>query len=95
MKKTIINIIITLLIGTLMFYITLPAINLNNMGFYTFIAFIFIVFAVLQTINKDNLKLFSSKRKLQPLFSFPKEIIYIFSIFPKNNTLTSRSKHQK
>ena len=76
MKKTIINIIITLLIGTLMFYITLPAINLNNMGFYTFIAFIFIVFAVLQTINKDNLKLFSSKRKLQPLFSFPKEIIY-------------------
>ena len=40
MKKTIINIIITLLIGALMFYITLPAINLNNMGLYTFIAFI-------------------------------------------------------
>ena len=51
MMKKIINLIITLIIGAIVYYFTLPALNLNNMGFYIFISFLVITFAVLDTIS--------------------------------------------
>ena len=51
MIKKIINLIITLIIGAIVYYFTLPALNLNNMGFYIFISFLVITFAVLDTIS--------------------------------------------
>ena len=61
--KRILNIIITLIVGAIIYYFTLPAINLNNMGFYTFLGTIAIIFAVLETFNKDSIKLLSSKKR--------------------------------
>ena len=49
--KRIINLLITLVIAAIVYYFTLPAINLNNMGFYIFIFFIIILYAVLNTIS--------------------------------------------
>lgn len=51
MIKRIINLIITLIVGAVVYYFTLPAINLNNMGFYMFLAFLAITYAVLDTIS--------------------------------------------
>ena len=51
MKKRIINLIITLVIGALLYYVTLPAINLHNMGFYIFIFALLIVFGILDTLS--------------------------------------------
>ena len=51
MKKRIINLIITLVIGALLYYLTLPAINLNNMGFYLYIFTLLFIYGVLDTIS--------------------------------------------
>ena len=51
MKKRIINLIITLVIGALLYYLTLPAINLNNMGFYLYIFALLFIYGVLDTIS--------------------------------------------
>ncbi len=51
MKKRIINLIITLIIGALIYYITLPAINLNNMGFYMYIFTLLFIYGVLDVIS--------------------------------------------
>ena len=62
MLKRIINIIITLVIGAIIYYFTLPALNLNNFGFYAFIAFLIMIFAILETINQENkIELFRKK----------------------------------
>lgn len=61
--KRFLNIIITLIVGAIIYYFTLPAINLHNMGFYTFIAAVAIIFAILETFNKDSIKLLSSKKR--------------------------------
>jgi len=54
MTKKIINIIITLLLGALWYYITLPAINLNNISFYMFITVLIIVYNTVNLISKSN-----------------------------------------
>ena len=51
MKKRIINFIITLLIGALIYYVTLPALNLNNMGFYMYIFSLLFIYGVLDVIS--------------------------------------------
>ena len=51
MIKRIINIFITLLIGAIYYYFALPALNLNNYGFYVFIAVLVITYGVLDTIS--------------------------------------------
>lgn len=44
MKKNIIRIVLTVVIAFLVFYITLPAINIHSLGFWAFLFFIFFVF---------------------------------------------------
>lgn len=51
MKKRIINLIITLVFGFVLYYLTLPAINLHNMGFYIYVCTLLFVFGILDTIS--------------------------------------------
>ena len=51
MKKRLINILITLIVGAIVYYFALPAINLNNMGFYMYVFFLVFVFGILDTIS--------------------------------------------
>ena len=44
MKKNIIRFIITLVVALILFYITLPAINIHSMGFWSYLFFILITF---------------------------------------------------
>lgn len=76
MKKTIINIIITLLIAAIVYYLTLPAINLNNIGFYIYISFIILVFTFLESINKNKIDLIINGN--QKKINAPKIFIYGF-----------------
>lgn len=65
MIKKIINIVITLILGVIIYYFTLPAINLNNMGFYIYIAFLVMIFAFLETINQEKkIELFQKGQRI-------------------------------
>lgn len=84
MIKRIINIVITLVLGALLYYITLPALNLNNISFYFFISFLVIIYAVLETISTSKTEIFR-KGKLIKVNELSKPmtfgIIGIFAIY--------------
>lgn len=80
MLKRIINIIITLILGAIIYYFTLPAINLNNIGFYVYIAFLIMIFAFLETINQDKqIEIFKKGQKINP-FEYPKTFLICIGI---------------
>ena len=72
--KRIINLLITLVIAAIVYYFTLPAINLNNMGFYIFIFFIIILYAVLNTISISSIEIFKKGKRITS--DIPKELLY-------------------
>lgn len=49
-RATVISLIITVIIGLVMFFFELPAINLHNPGFYTFIFILSAIFCVLSSL---------------------------------------------
>lgn len=53
MKRKIINILITLVIAFIVYYLTLPAINITNLGFYLYLGFLIIVYGILDTIGNN------------------------------------------
>lgn len=56
-KNLIIRLIITILVGFITYYITLPAFNLHSFGFYMFVLFIIIIFELTGIIDlKNNVK---------------------------------------
>ena len=66
--RKIINILITLVLGFIIYYITLPAINLNNFGFYAFIAFLVFIYAILDSLSSFNsVELFKKGKKVNLL----------------------------
>ncbi len=56
--KKIISFIVTLIIGFIIYYFTLPAINLHNFGFYTFLIFLILIYNGVSMITE--LKSFKS-----------------------------------
>ena len=84
MIKRIINIVITLILGAILYYFTLPAINLNNIGFYFFIGFLIIIFTLLESIERNKTVLFR-KGKLINANSLSEPLIYgfgaVFGVF--------------
>lgn len=65
--KRIINLIITLVVGFITFYITLPAINLHSPGFYVFLCFLLLVYGFL-SLGTDAIESVK-KRKLSFKFN--------------------------
>lgn len=55
--KTLINLIITLVVGFISFYLTLPAINLHSRDFYGFAIFVCVVYLVASLINRYTPKI--------------------------------------
>ena len=51
MKKIIMNLIITTIVGFISFYLFLPALNINNMGFWIYIIFLIITYQALDFIS--------------------------------------------
>lgn len=75
MLKKIINVIITLITGAIIYYITLPAINLNNIGFYLFIWFLIFVYCLLDSLtNTKNNLIFKNGHLVS--YNFPKSLRY-------------------
>lgn len=56
MKKTLINILITLLVGIIYFYVKLPAINLKDTAFYGMIFVMAIVYCALALLRSGRIK---------------------------------------
>ena len=48
--KKIINLLITIVLGGILYYLTLPAINLNNIGFYLYISALILIYTFLDSI---------------------------------------------
>lgn len=62
--KTFRNILITLIIGFIVYYFTLPAININNFGFWAFLVFLIFTYNIISgifNIKKATKKIFNSK----------------------------------
>ena len=51
MKKNIINVVVTLIIGFVIYYFTLPSINIHSAGFYIFLIFLLLIFLLLSNIS--------------------------------------------
>lgn len=75
--KKIICLLITLVIGFIAYYLTLPAINLNNIGFYIYIAFILFTYAMLEMMTTSVIKV--DKKGIKKVGEFPKTITYVLS----------------
>ena len=61
MKRRVINLGITLLIGIVFYYFTIPAINLTNPGFYAFLSALLIVFGALE-FGMDTIETIKKRR---------------------------------
>lgn len=48
--KTFRNILITLIIGFIVYYFTLPAININSFGFWVFLVFLIFTYNIISGI---------------------------------------------
>lgn len=74
MKKNImlVRILVTLLIGVVIFYFTLPAINLTSPGFYAYLFMLTAIYLV-----SGSLKLLDTRNIIANIKKGPKSIIYI------------------
>ena len=51
MKRNLFNILITLIIGAVLFYMYLPPINLSSIAFWIFVIVLLVIYGVISTIN--------------------------------------------
>ena len=79
-KKTIINILITLLVGFGIYYFTLPAFNLSDPSFWSFLVTLLIIYFVLDSFSLKNVTIFNKNMKLTD-FHFSK-ILYLIILIP-------------
>lgn len=77
--KKIINIVLTIIIGAIEYYFTLPALNVNNISLYIFIASLLIIYIILDVISTKKVELFRKGRKIQTS-DLPKSVTICSSI---------------
>lgn len=65
MKRKIINVVLTLLVAVVLFYVTLPAIHLSNPSFYVYIGLLVLFYFVLDNITNENILLYINKKKTE------------------------------
>ena len=51
MKKRIVNLVITIIVGIILYYFTLPAINIHNIAFYMYIFSLLFLYGILDAIS--------------------------------------------
>lgn len=65
MKKNIINLIITLILGSIIYYFLLPPINIHSMLFWIFILILIFIYAVFNiTLSINDLEAYINKRRV-------------------------------
>lgn len=94
------SLIITLLVGALMFYFSLPAINLQNMEFWSFLFVLVVIFTVLNMIDFSNVKFLLQRKKLDfkkyyGLIALPLIILVIIVINFFCSPIFNASSYQK
>ncbi len=72
LKKKLISILITIMIGTIIFYFMLPAINIHSMSFWFFLIFIFAIYSTTDLLISAN--------EVQTWRKVPKRILIGFSM---------------
>lgn len=92
--KRIINIIITLIIGLITYYFTLPAINLHNMGFYMFAIFLVLVFLFLESFNSSYISITRNgislnRKKIKTTYTILGSILGVFVLILLANFISS------
>lgn len=94
MKKKVINLVITLVVALVLYYITVPAINLTSPGFYAFLFAILIIFGLLE-LGTNVVELINNRRfkmHFNVIFLIPVIVlIIILSNFVCSPLFNSRS----
>lgn len=96
MKKKILTIVITLIFTALLFYVTLPAINLNNIGFYMYLFSIIIFYYFINTILNFNFKrinIRNNKPKFSIIFIIPLILMIIIVVNIVNSPIFNSKKY--
>jgi len=62
MKKNVWNIIITLVVGVVGYFLFLPPLNITSMQFWMFLMFLLFIFVVLSTVNRLGIQIIKSKK---------------------------------
>ena len=75
MKKAI-SILITLIIAALLFYITLPALNLNNIGFYVYVGAVLMVYAITDSIISSATQIKITKKGVT-MAEPPSQVLFV------------------
>lgn len=96
MKKKITSILLTILFGGILYYISLPAINFTNVGFYMYIFMILIFYYFIDLTLNFNLKrinLRNRKPKLNILYLIPLVCIILVIVNVINSPLFMSKKY--
>lgn len=94
------SLIITLLVGALIFYFSLPAINLQNMEFWSFLFVLVVIFTVLNMIDFSNVRFLLQRKKLDfkkyyGLIALPIIILVIIAVNFFCSPVFNASSYQK
>ena len=96
MKKKITSILLTILFGGILYYISLPAINFTNIGVYMYIFMILIIYYFIDLTLNFNLKrinLRNRKPKLNILYLIPLACIILVIVNLINSPLFMSKKY--
>ena len=96
MTKKITSILLTILFGGILYYISLPAINFTNVGFYMYIFMILIFYYFIDLTLNFNLKrinLRNRKPKLNILYLIPLVCIVLVIVNVINSPLFMSKKY--
>ena len=77
MKRKLINVFITLVVGLIYFYFAIPAINLTNPSFYVFVAFLLLVYGALNAGSSAVEILHKGKREVRVQHGYA-DSMYVF-----------------
>ena len=76
MKKKITSILLTILFGGILYYISLPAINFTNIGFYMYIFMILIFYYFIDLTLNFNLKRINLRNTPELVFELDESLEY-------------------
>ena len=80
MKKNAINILITLLLGFVIYYIYLPPINITSLEFWLYVSFLILIYGFINILFKNNSYKFINNTMIN--VSIPKQLFAsIISVF--------------
>ena len=99
MKRKIISIIITLLIGALVFYIFLPSLNIHSFNFWVFIMFLILVYSIIADykglFNYPRIGIRKEKIKFTPFILVPIIVIGIIVLDLIGSPIFNAKKYAK